>query len=119
MTAQRHISNCLTLILASMLCATALSSAQTVQDPPFGRPDAVVDLASRDGVQLVQGQWRYRDVKINIVDTPGHADFGGEVERVLKMVDGVPVLDITAVRSWSAASYVYCHATGELLPSCC
>ena len=34
----------------------------------------------------------YNDIKINIVDTPGHADFGGEVERVLKMVDGVFVL---------------------------
>src|SRR5690606_37502838 len=34
----------------------------------------------------------YNGIKINIVDTPGHADFGGEVERVLKMVDGVLLL---------------------------
>jgi GTP-binding protein len=34
----------------------------------------------------------YKGVKINIVDTPGHADFGGEVERTLKMVDGVLLL---------------------------
>ena len=35
---------------------------------------------------------QYGDVKINIVDTPGHADFGGEVERILKMVNGVILL---------------------------
>ena len=35
---------------------------------------------------------RYRGVKINIVDTPGHSDFGGEVERALKLVDGVMLL---------------------------
>src|SRR5690606_28176246 len=34
----------------------------------------------------------WKDTRINIVDTPGHADFGGEVERILSMVDGVVVL---------------------------
>lgn len=35
---------------------------------------------------------RYKGIKINIIDTPGHADFGGEVERVLNMCDGVLLL---------------------------
>ena len=40
----------------------------------------------------------YNGIKINIVDTPGHADFGGEVERVLKTVDGVLLL-VDALRA--------------------
>src|SRR5919204_5787612 len=45
------------------------SAAQTTQDPPLGRPDAVIDLATRDGVELVKGQWRYHDVKIVDADS--------------------------------------------------
>jgi GTP-binding protein len=53
-----------------------------------------LDLERERGITIMAKNTavRYRDVKINIVDTPGHADFGGEVERVLKMVDGVMLL---------------------------
>ena len=44
---------------------------------------------------------RYGDTKINIIDTPGHADFGGEVERVLSMVDGA-ILLVDAADSFRA-----------------
>jgi len=49
------------------------------------------DLEREKGITILSkvASVHYRDIKINIVDTPGHADFGGEVERVLSMVDGV------------------------------
>ncbi|HYG10756.1 MAG TPA: translational GTPase TypA [Pyrinomonadaceae bacterium] len=53
-----------------------------------------MDLERERGITIMAKNTavRYGDVKINILDTPGHADFGGEVERVLKMVDGVMLL---------------------------
>jgi GTP-binding protein len=52
------------------------------------------DLERERGITIVSKNVsvRYNGVKINIIDTPGHADFGGEVERVLKMADGVILL---------------------------
>src|SRR5258705_3755919 len=52
------------------------------------------DLERERGITIVAKNVSvtYKDVKINIIDTPGHADFGGEVERVLTMADGVLLL---------------------------
>ncbi|HVL97529.1 MAG TPA: GTP-binding protein, partial [Solirubrobacteraceae bacterium] len=53
-----------------------------------------MDLEREKGITILAKNTavRYGDVKLNIVDTPGHADFGGEVERALTMVDGVLLL---------------------------
>jgi len=50
-----------------------------------------MDLEREKGITIKakNAAFRYRDYHVNIVDTPGHADFGGEVERIMKMVDGV------------------------------
>ena len=52
------------------------------------------DLEKERGITILSKNTgiHYKGVKINIVDTPGHADFGGEVERIMMMVDGVLLL---------------------------
>ncbi|HYG99614.1 MAG TPA: translational GTPase TypA [Terriglobales bacterium] len=59
---------------------------------------------------------RYHDVKINIVDTPGHSDFGGEVERALKMVDGVMLLVDASEGPLPQTRYVLSKALEAKLP---
>src|SRR5246500_1185957 len=59
---------------------------------------------------------RYHDVKINIVDTPGHSDFGGEVERALKMVDGVMLLVDASEGPLPQTRYVLSKALEAHLP---
>src|SRR5499427_4713511 len=59
---------------------------------------------------------RYRGVKINIVDTPGHSDFGGEVERALKIVDGVMLLVDASEGPLPQTRYVLSKALEANLP---
>jgi GTP-binding protein len=59
---------------------------------------------------------RYRGVKINIVDTPGHSDFGGEVERALKLVDGVMLLVDASEGPLPQTRYVLMKALEAKLP---
>ena len=59
----------------------------------------------------------YRDYKINVVDTPGHADFGGEVERILKMVNGVVLLVDAFEGTMPQTRFVLEHALALGLPA--
>ncbi len=80
---------------------TTLVDAMLRQSGTFRANEAVTDrvmdsndLERERGITILAKNTAvlYKDTKINIVDTPGHADFGGEVERALKMVDGVVLL---------------------------
>jgi GTP-binding protein len=80
---------------------TTLTDHLLRQGGAFGERDEITDLAMDSnelererGITILSKNCsiRYKDIKLNIVDTPGHADFGSEVERVLKMVDSVLLL---------------------------
>ncbi len=78
-----------------------------------------MDLERERGITIMAKNTavRYRDVKINIVNTPGHADFGGEVERVLKMVDGVMLLVDAAEGCLPQTRFVLRKALEARLPA--
>jgi GTP-binding protein len=86
-----HVDHGKTTLVDKMLRqAGAFRANQQVEERvmdsnPLERERGITILAKNTSV-------RWGDVKINIVDTPGHADFGGEVERILRMVDGVLIL---------------------------
>lgn len=78
-----------------------------------------MDLERERGITIMAKNTsvHYRDVKINIVDTPGHVDFGGEVERVLKMVDGVMLLVDAAEGCLPQTRFVLRKALEARLPA--
>ena len=84
-------------------------------------PDRVMDstdLEREKGITILAKNTAvvYRGVKINIVDTPGHADFGGEVERTLKMVDGVLLLVDASEGPLPQTRFVLSKALEQALP---
>jgi GTP-binding protein len=78
-----------------------------------------MDLERERGITIMAKNTsvRYGGVKINILDTPGHADFGGEVERVLKMVDGVMLLVDAAEGCLPQTRFVLRKALEARLPA--
>src|SRR5262252_4954224 len=86
-----HVDHGKTTLVDAMLWQTGAFRAN--QDVAERVLDSM-DLEREKGITILAKNTavRYGDVKINIVDTPGHADFGGEVERGLTMVDGVLLL---------------------------
>ena len=86
-----HVDHGKTTLVDAMLRQSGIfRSNENVQDRVMDSND----LEKERGITILSKNTavHYGDMKINIVDTPGHADFGGEVERVLKMVDGVVLL---------------------------
>ncbi|MEO2157901.1 MAG: GTP-binding protein, partial [bacterium] len=86
-----HVDHGKTTLVDQMLRQTGVfRENEKVQDRvldsnPLEKERGITILAKNTSI-------RWKDTKINIVDTPGHADFGGEVERILRMVDGVLLL---------------------------
>jgi GTP-binding protein len=78
-----------------------------------------LDLERERGITIMAKNTaiHYRGVKINIVDTPGHSDFGGEVERVLKMVDGVMLLVDASEGPLPQTRFVLRKALEQKLPA--
>ena len=86
-----HVDHGKTTLVDAMLWQTGIFRAN---EHVAERVMDSIDLEREKGITIMAKNTsiHYKDVKINIVDTPGHADFGGEVERTLNMVDGVLLL---------------------------
>ncbi len=111
-----HVDHGKTTLVDSMLRQSGLFRAnETVVE----RVMDSMDLERERGITIMAKNTsvHYHGVKINIVDTPGHSDFGGEVERVLKMVDGVMLLVDASEGPLPQTRYVLSKALAQKLPA--
>jgi GTP-binding protein len=110
-----HVDHGKTTLVDAMLKQSGIFRAneevadRVMDSNELERERGITILAKTTGV-------RYRDTKINIVDTPGHADFGGEVERALKIVDGVMLLVDASEGPLPQTRYVLMKALEARLP---
>ncbi len=110
-----HVDHGKTTLVDAMLRQSGIfrdneTVAERVMDSnDLERERGITILAKATGV-------RYHDIKINIVDTPGHSDFGGEVERALKLVDGVMLLVDASEGPLPQTRYVLMKALEARLP---
>jgi GTP-binding protein len=110
-----HVDHGKTTLVDAMLRQSGIfrpneAVAERVMDSnDLERERGITILAKATGV-------RYHNVKINIIDTPGHSDFGGEVERALKMVDGVMLLVDASEGPLPQTRYVLMKALEARLP---
>jgi len=110
-----HVDHGKTTLVDAMLRQSGIFRAneqvadRVMDSNELERERGITILAKTTGV-------RYHDVKINIVDTPGHSDFGGEVERALKIVDGVMLLVDASEGPLPQTRYVLTKALEAKLP---
>jgi GTP-binding protein len=110
-----HVDHGKTTLVDAMLRQSGIfreneAVAERVMDSnDLERERGITILAKATGI-------RYHDVKINIIDTPGHSDFGGEVERALKLVDGVMLLVDASEGPLPQTRYVLMKALEARLP---
>jgi GTP-binding protein len=111
-----HVDHGKTTLVDAMLRQSGIFRAneevmeRVLDSSDLERERGITILAKTTGI-------RYHGVKINIVDTPGHSDFGGEVERALKMVDGVLLLVDASEGPLPQTRYVLVKALEAKLPA--